>query len=69
MATVKVIELMGSSSASWEDAVKSAVKSASRTLKDVKGVDVIGWTAEIGPHGEIVEYHANCKVAFLVKED
>ena len=68
MATVKVIEVMGASETSWEDAVKSAVKSATSSLDEVMGVDVKGWTAKIGPDGEISEYHANCKIAFVVKE-
>lgn len=68
MATVKIIELMGTSKISWEDAVKSAVKSAKKTLDNIVGVDVVGWTAKVGPDGELVEYHANCKVAFAVKD-
>jgi flavin-binding protein dodecin len=68
MATVKVIEIMGASDVSWEDAVKNAVKSATRTISDVRGVDVVGWTAQIGSDGEITEYHANCKIAFVVRE-
>ncbi len=69
MATVKIIEVMGSSETSWEEAVKGAVASATRTLSAVRGVDVVGWTAKIGPDGDIVEYHADCKIAFEVKED
>ena len=68
MATVKIIELMGTSKTSWEDAVKSAVKAATKTLDQVVGVDVVGWTAKVDPDGQLAEYHANCKVAFVVKD-
>jgi flavin-binding protein dodecin len=66
MSTVKVIELSGASDKSWEDAVKNAVKSAAKSLKDLVCVDVIGWTGNIGASGEITEYRANVKIAFKV---
>ena len=69
MATIKIIEIMGSSAGGWEDAVRTAVRSATRTLDEVTGVDVISWTAKVGPEGTITAYHADCKVAFKVKDD
>lgn len=66
MSTVKIIELSGASDESWEQAVKNAVKTAAKTLDDLIGVDVVGWTAKIGQDGELTEYHANVKVAFKV---
>ena len=36
----KVIELVGTSSVSWAEAAKNAVKSASRTLRDVRVAEV-----------------------------
>ena len=49
MATVKIIEVIGSSEHSWEDAVQNAVKSAAKTLRQLVGADVQSWTAKIGP--------------------
>ena len=66
MSVAKVIELVGSSTESWEDAVRSAVTEASRTLRGVTGVDVQDWTASV-EEGEIVEYKANVKIAFAVE--
>jgi len=66
MSVAKVIELMGSSTESWEDAVRSAVSEACRTLRGVRGVDVQDWTARV-EDGEVVEYKANVKVAFAVE--
>lgn len=68
MATVKIIEVIGSSEHSWEDAVKNAVKSAAKTLRQLIGADVQSWTAKIGPDSRITEYHATVKIAFKVLE-
>jgi len=68
MVTVKVIEVIGASAESWDDAVRNAVKSATSTLDNVTGVDVRGWTAKVNSDGDITEYHANVKIAFRVVE-
>jgi flavin-binding protein dodecin len=65
MSVAKVIEVVGSSADSWEDAVRAAVTEASRTLRGVTGVDVQDWTASV-EDGEIVEYKANVKIAFAI---
>ena len=66
MATVKIIELLGISDESWEKAVETAVKEASKTIRNITGVDVVGWKAEV-KDGKIVAYKANVKIAFLVE--
>jgi flavin-binding protein dodecin len=48
-AVVKVIELVGSSPQSFSDAVRNAVKIASRTIRNIQGVDVINSNADVGP--------------------
>ncbi len=63
MPVVKVLELVGESREDWQDAVKSAVREASRTVKNISGVEVANWTAQV-QSGQIVEYKANVKVAF-----
>jgi len=61
---VKVAELVGESSSSWRDAVQAAVSEAARTLGSITGVEVINLTANV-ENGEIKEYKANVKVAYL----
>jgi len=68
MATIKIIEVIGSSEHGWEDAVHNAVKSAAKTLRQLVGADVQSWTAKIGPDSKITEYHATVKIAFKVIE-
>jgi len=64
---VKVIELVGESEQSWEDAVQVAVKEACKTLRGITGVEVLNWTGKVDPQGEIVGYRANVQVAFEVE--
>ena len=61
---VKVIELVASSDKGWEDAVRSAVREASQTLRHIKAVDVVKHSAHVDESGEIVEYRATIHVAF-----
>lgn len=63
--TVKVVELVGESNNSFDDAIKNAVHEASRTLDNVTGVEVYNFTADI-EDGKIVDYKANVKIAFSV---
>ncbi|HHY41404.1 MAG TPA: dodecin domain-containing protein [Thermoanaerobacterales bacterium] len=63
--TVKVIELVGESKNSWQEAVQNAVKDASKTIRNITGVEVLNNTANV-KDGNIVEYKANVKIAFKV---
>jgi len=66
MAVVKVIELVGTSHESWEDAVQLVVKEASASLREITGVDVVRQTALV-ENGNITEYRATVHVAFAVE--
>jgi len=67
VSVVKIIELVGTSDKSWQDAVENAVRRASRTVRNIRGVDVLGWTGRV-EGGKIIEYRANVKVSFVVEE-
>lgn len=66
MSVVKVVELVGQSEESWEDAVRQAVRAASKTVRNIRGVEVLNWTGEID-NGEITGYKADVQVAFVVE--
>jgi dodecin len=59
----KIIELVGTSDVSWEDAAKSAVETASKSLRDLR-------VAEIGKldlkleNGKVVAYRARVSISF-----
>jgi flavin-binding protein dodecin len=67
MSVAKIIELVVSSKNGWEDAVRSGVEEAARTVRGIRGVDVQDWTARV-ENNRIVEYKANVKIAFSVEE-
>lgn len=67
MTVAKVIELVGHSEVSWEDAVKNAVSDASKTVDNIRGVEVYNLTANI-ENGKISDYKANIKLAFAVND-
>lgn len=64
---VKVIELVGSSPNSFSDAVRNAVKTASESIRNITGVEVLSSNADVGESGELETYKVNCKIAFLVE--
>ena len=66
-AVVKVIELVGSSRESFSDAVRNAVRTAARTIRNIQGVDVISSQADVGDDGQLTLYKVNCKIAFIVE--
>jgi dodecin len=59
----KIIELVGTSEVSWEDAAKNAVETASKSLRDLR-------VAEIGKldlkleEGKVVAYRARVSISF-----
>jgi flavin-binding protein dodecin len=67
MAVIKVIELVGTSQSSWEDAARNAIKEASETIRDISGLKVINQTATI-KDGAITEYRTNVKISFVVAD-
>jgi dodecin len=66
-AVVKVIEIVGSSPNSFSDAVRNAVKVASQSIRNIRGVEVYSSTADVGDNGELTNYKVNCKIAFVIE--
>jgi flavin-binding protein dodecin len=63
MAIIKVKELIGTSSESFEDALKQAISHATEMKKNVTGAKIVAQNVEI-KDGQIVEYKVNLKVAY-----
>ncbi len=64
MKTVaKVIEVVGTSDKSWQHAAEVAVKTASKTVKNITGVQVQQMSASV-KKGDITLYKTTVKVAF-----
>jgi flavin-binding protein dodecin len=66
MSVGKVIELIGSSKVSFDDAAKNALKEAAKTVREIKEIWVQNFSAKV-EDGKITEYRANVKITFLVE--
>ncbi|MCK4757388.1 MAG: dodecin domain-containing protein [Thermoplasmata archaeon] len=59
----KIIELVGSSSTSWEEATNNAVVKASQSLRDLRICEVVKLDTKI-EDGKIVAYRARVQLSF-----
>jgi len=59
----KVIELVGSSSTSWEEAAKRAVEEAGKTLKNLRIAEIKKLDMRI-EDGKVVSYRARVNISF-----
>ena len=64
----KVIEVIGSSDKSWEAAAQNAIKSAAKTLKDLRIAEVIEMDLKI-ENSNIISYRTKLKLSFKIKEE
>jgi dodecin len=67
VGTYKIIELVGSSPVSWEEAAKNAVKTASKTLRDLRIAEVKELDLKI-EEGKVVAYRARLHLSFKYSE-
>lgn len=63
MSVYKVIDLIGTSTKSWEDAATKAVETASKSLRDLRIAEVTELDMQI-QEGKVVAYRAKVKVSF-----
>jgi flavin-binding protein dodecin len=64
LPVTKIIELVGSSTTSSDDAVRAALAEARETLRNIKAVDVVS----VGLRGDnLDEWRALVRVSFLVE--
>lgn len=66
MGILKVIEVIGNSNKSFDDAVTNVVKEASKTVKNIKSVYVKDMQVKVNDN-QITEYRVNTKVSFLIE--
>jgi dodecin len=65
----KIIELVGSSPISWEDATQNAVKTAGLSLRDLRIAEVVTLDMKIDENGKGVIFRARVKVSFKIVSD
>ena len=64
----KVIELVGTSDVSWEDAAKNAVETASRTLKNLRIAEVGKLDMKV-ENGKVITYRARVNLSFKIEKE
>lgn len=62
-STYKIIELVGTSDTSWEEAAKSAVETAGESLKDLRIAEVTKLDMSI-ENGKVKNFRARVNVSF-----
>lgn len=68
MAVAKVIEVIGSSKTSLDDAVKNTLKETSKTVRGIKELWISDYKVLV-ENDKITEYRVNAKITFLVEGD
>jgi flavin-binding protein dodecin len=67
MSVYKVIELVGTSEISWEEAAKVAVERAAKTLRDLRVAEVKKLDLKV-EDGKVVAYRARVDVSFKYED-
>jgi dodecin len=67
MGVIIVREMVGTSPHSWSDAARQAVALASKTVRNIRYVEVIQSNATVAD-GQIVEYRVQLKLGFEYEE-
>ena len=65
-STYKFIELIGTSTESWEKAARAAVEEAEKTLRDIRIAEVKEMDMKI-ENGKITAYRAKVRLSFRVE--
>jgi hypothetical protein len=63
----KVIELVGTSTVSWEDAAKNAIERASKTLRDLRIAEISKLDMKV-ENGKVVAYRARVLLSFKYED-
>ncbi len=63
MSVYKIIELVGTSTESWEKAAEAAVETASRSLRDLRVAEIVELDMQL-EDGKVKTYRAKVKLSF-----
>ncbi len=67
MSVYKVIELVGTSKDSWEDAANNAITMAKKSLRELRIAEVIKFDVRMDD-GDIIEYRVRMNVSFKYED-
>jgi len=66
-STYKIIDLVGSSTTSWEDAATNAIKRASKSLRDLRIAEVTKLDIKI-EDGKPAQFRTNMRISFKYQD-
>ncbi|HVO67014.1 MAG TPA: dodecin family protein [Syntrophales bacterium] len=67
MSVYKIIEIVGTSPKSWEDAAQTALKTALKTLDDLRVAEVVKQDVTV-EEGKITSYRVRLNISFKYKD-
>jgi flavin-binding protein dodecin len=67
MSVYKIVEIVGTSTTSWEDAAVTAVQTAKQTLRDLRVAEVVEQDLDLG--GDEVVFRTKLSVSFKYQTD
>jgi flavin-binding protein dodecin len=68
MSVYKVIDIIGTSSSSWEDAAADAVRTVRRSIRDVRVAEVVKQDIHLEEDGGII-YRSKLQISFKYEAD
>jgi len=67
MSVYSIIEIVGTSPKSWEDATKNALSTASKTLEDLRIAEVVKQDVTV-ENGKITSFRVRLNISFKYRE-
>ena len=64
----KIIEVVGTSKVSWEEAAKNAVETAAKTLEDLRVAEIVKLDMTID-NGKVSSYRARVNISFKYRAE
>jgi len=67
MSVYKIIEIVGTSAVSWEDATKKAILTAGKSLEDLRVAEVVRQDVTV-ENGKVTSYRIRLNISFKFKD-
>ena len=68
MSVYKIVEIVGTSPKSWEDAAQVALKTAAKTLDELRIAEVVRQDVQV-EGGKVIAFRVRLNLSFKYKED
>lgn len=69
MSVYKIVELVGTSETSWEEAARTAVETARKSLRDLRIAEVTQLDMHVAEDGTVAAFRAKVKLSFKHEDE